>query len=184
ATPDQEVDVQFTGEGGKTHIVEVKDSVRTLDQKMKSNIEPFKKDEAGYDIKNTAHKRSAKHYESKQLESLVAVREVMHEKKEPAELTMMCIRSQGWVRFILGRNCDKLIRNNVTLDIEGIMLRPGHLRRFKEQLARDVSTFQQEHHSDKPSWTETLNADPALGDSRHDVLWTYERAFKWGAFRF
>jgi hypothetical protein len=164
AGPTQDVDISYQSKTGVTQLIEVKDSVATLDTKMNDIV--------GGDAKELGQK-----FESRQVLSLAALREAEQAKGQQVEIKIMCLYPFGWVRFVMGRNCDKLLNHNITLVIAGKTYPPGRLRQLRDMVSNDLLKVD-------AAWS-VKSVDPSLPKrtptpvgNRHEAHWTYEETHK------
>ncbi len=158
----QDVDISYTSKEGVIQLIEVKDTVATLETKMNDIV--------GDDALDIAQK-----FESRQALSLATLRDSELAKGMNVELKIMCLYPFGWVRFVMGRNCDKLLDHGITLVIAGVELPPSRLRGLRAKLRRELEQLD-------AAWG-AKSVDPSMpkrtdgpGGNRHEAHWTYENA--------
>lgn len=157
----QDVDISYTSSAGVTQLIEVKDSVATLETKMNDIV-------GATDALEIAQK-----FESRQALSLAKLRDTEQAKGLKVELKIMCLYPFGWVRFVMSRNCDKLIDHNITLVIAGKEFPPGRLRALRDALTRELEQLDRDWGAksvDKNLPKRTVG--PA--GNRHEAHWRYE----------
>ena len=157
----QDVDISYMSKEGVIQLIEVKDSVATLETKMNDIV--------GDDALDIAQK-----FESRQALSLATLRDSELAKGVNVELKIMCLYPFGWVRFVMGRNCDKLLDHGITLVIDGIELPPSRLRGLRAKLRGELERLDAEWGAKSVDPSMPKRTETPVGN-RHEAHWTYER---------
>ena len=176
-TVTQDVDILYDDTHGVPTLVEVKDSVITLEKKMNQNA-GGKYTPSPVAIATVPPKHEH-HYDPMQVSSLVGARDAIATARgTEASLRIVCVRPKGWVRFILSRHCLTLAGNQVILQIGNIEFTPSKLRAFQSDLERRMDITD-------PAWRIDQRADKTGRTiDRDQVMWDYERSHPWGTIPF
>lgn len=157
----QDVDISYVSSKGVTQLIEVKDSVATLETKMNDIV-------GATDALDIAQK-----FESRQALSLATLRDTEQAKGLKVELKIMCLYPFGWVRFVMGRNCEKLIDHNITLVIAGKEFPPARLRALRDALTRELEQLDRDWGAKSVDKNMPKRTPTPVGN-RHEAHWTYE----------